>query len=509
MKKLLILLLLMLPLCVLAETEYVTTPEGLTLSFYDPPAPDWGGDTGELLIQGYCMDGDWEAAYTLNLLLAEAGDQEAMVRLGNHCLTGLGTVQDEAAATAWYQQALDAGNLSAHYELGMADLNGWGMDSDIGAAREHFSILADSDDWNLHVAQAAKALQILESWNSSSPLPEELIARPLPYRTALLADDAMCLGYFWRNGEGGMVDHIEAARWFEKAIELSGNKGVAAGWSHAALAEYYRDGTLGVFDISKALEHAYTQSDPWTFAGDIYFYGITAEDGTVILEPDVERGIEYYLQGAKNGKPDSLAFVADCYYTGEYLEQDYDKAIELYLDGMQLGSAHCAKVLEGLYAEGKLYAQEMLRSLAWTAGNGRPAPEADGFLLILAQDFIYGKTNADGEVLVEAKQYDFAFQVLRHLGQESRVNDVFVHNWLGWFYCGNCPEVQTVDYRFAHSHYAQSAQLGDGYGYAQLGVLYRDGKFVEADQDIARACFQRAIQLGYAQAQTYLGALSE
>lgn len=509
MRKLLILLLLMMPLFVLAETGYVTTPEGLTLSFYDPPAPDLGGDTGELLIQGYCMDSDWEAAYALNLLLAEAGDQAAMVRLGNHCLTGLGTVQDEAAATAWYQRALDAGNHSAHYELGMAALHGWGMESDVDAAREHFSILADSGDWNWHVTQAAKALEVLESWDLISPLPEELSARPLPYRTMLLADDAMCLGYFWRNGEGGLVDHIEAARWFEKAIELSGDKGVAADWSHAALAEYYRNGTLGFYDIEKALEHAQGQANFHSFAGDIYYHGITAPDGTVILTPEVDKAIDHYQQGAEWGDADALAFLADCYYSGAHFPQDVEKSIDLYLEGMQLGSTHCADAAEQLYAEGCLYTPERIKRLAWAAANGHPPASANDFLLTFAKDLIDGKTAADGTVLIEPQQYQYAFWVLRHLGHTSRVNDVFVHNWLGWFYCGNQPNIQTADYRYAHSHYAQSAQLGDGYAFAQLGILYRDGKFVEADMTTARSCFQQAIALGYAQAQNYLDALDE
>ena len=82
-----------------------------------------------------------------------------------------------------------------------------------------------------------------------------------------------------------------------------------------------------------------------------------------------------------------------------------DKAIDLYLTGMQLGSARCAQMVEGFYAEGRLYAPEMLRHLAWTAANGNPAPEADSFLLAFALDLIYGKTDADGAVLVKANQY--------------------------------------------------------------------------------------------------------
>ena len=508
MKKLFLLLLCcLLPVAALAEFSLasITTEDGLILTYFVTPQPDAGGDTAELLIQGYCMDERWEDAYALNLLLADAGDTEAMIRLGRHHAGGFGVPQDDSAALTWYQRAVEAGSPYAPYDLALAYLNGWGVAANRETAIALLTDLAADEELRPVNTWAQNALTALA--DPEAPLPQNLTTRPLPYRNELLADDAMQLGYFWRDGEGGIIDHQEAARWFEKAIALE-ERGLAAEWSHAALAEYYRDGTLGFYDIDKAIAHAQYLYDPWTFSGDIYFYGVTAEDGTVILAPDVEKGVEYYLQGAEYGKAESLDFVADFYYTGEYLPQDIDKAIELYLTGMQLGSAHCAQMVEGFYAEGRLYAPEMLRRLAWTAANGNPAPEADSFLLAFALDLIYGKTDADGAVLVEANQYQYAFWVLRHLGQYSYVEDVSVHNWLGWFYCGNAPEVCEADYRFAHSHYAQAADLGSGYACAQLGILYRDGKGVDVDAEKARSCFQHAIELGYTQAQQYLDAMT-
>lgn len=513
MKKLLVFLMLLLPLTAWADDftlEQVTTEDGLTLSYYATPQRSLGGDTAELLIQSFCMDGKYEDAYALNLLLAEHGDTEAMIRLGNHHLTGLGAIQDDAAAIQWYQHALDSGNDYARYNLALAYLNGWGVEHNPGAAAEHLTTLASNRDAYPLDSYAVSALKALEPTlaNAEAPLPEALTVRPLPYSDELLADSAMQLGYFWHDGAGGIVDHTEAARWFEKAIELSGDKGVAAAWSHAALAKYYRDGTLGMHDIDKALEHARGLHGYYSFAGDIYFFGITAEDGTIILAPDVNKAFEYYLQGADSDSR-AIEFVADCYYTGEHLLQDYDKAVDLYLTGMQLGSAHCAHVLEGLYTDGRLYAPEMLHRLAWTAANGSPAEEANDFLLTLAQDFTYGKTAEDGTVLVEAEQHEYAFWVLNHLARYVHAEDVFVYERLGWFYCGNVPDVRTADYRFAHFYYAKATMMGSGFAAAQLGLLYRDGLGVEADPVTARICFEQAVELGYEQAQTCLDALPE
>lgn len=283
---------------------------------------------------------------------------------------------------------------------------------------------------------------------------------------------------------------------------------MAAEWSHAALADYYRDGTLGVYDVEKAIYHAERGcTRPYSYVGDMYWNGIISADGTVILAPDAEKAIEYYLQGVEWNDTGAIAFVADAYYTGENLPADYDQAIDLYLTGMQLGNAHCAKVLEGLYAEGKLYAPEMLRRLAWTAGNGSPSREADTFLLTLAKDLVNGKTAEDGTVLVEAEQYKYAYWVLRHLANYGHLSNVWVNEQMGWFYSGNVPEVRQADYTWALRYYKAASDQGSASATRELGILYRDGLGTEVNPAAARYYFGIAAKAGDAQAQALLDAM--
>ena len=105
MKRLLILLLLMMFLVPAAHAEepilrHLTTPDGLTLTWYDGPSS--AISTSETFLHGYYIDEDWEAGYALNLLLAEAGDTNAMLRLGDHHLGGLGVPQSGEAALNWH-----------------------------------------------------------------------------------------------------------------------------------------------------------------------------------------------------------------------------------------------------------------------------------------------------------------------------------------------------------------------------------------------------------------------
>lgn len=56
--------------------------------------------------------------------LAEAGDAEAMVYLGEMLMRGLGGSRDELKARDYITRAYEAGNLRATFQLGLMTLNG-------------------------------------------------------------------------------------------------------------------------------------------------------------------------------------------------------------------------------------------------------------------------------------------------------------------------------------------------------------------------------------------------
>ena len=455
MKKLLTLLLAMLLLVPAAMADYpdkrsLTFPyEGsptgsLTLEWYDPPRD--AISSSETFVNGLYVEEKWEEAWRINLLLAEEGDTLSMLRLGDHCLNGLGTPQDEAVAMQWYERAQTHGNRYASHCIALMYLNGWGVEADAqyaaaytepGAYRPVFSnqdlaclyllgygnLEPDMEQAMYWFDRYADEIirrrpggvteseyqerygQLLESFRTWDSLPQSLFTRPHPIiwsNGIVQASDAMDMGTFWRNGEGGVVDHVEAARWFEMAIEMDGNSSFVSEWSHYALGEYYRNGTLGVFDMDKAIRH-YTYGVYYDEVAEMFLGGVTGPDGTVYLAPnavlaDAFAAIDEY----RDSTDTHFALVGDLFRTGIGPDGTLLVTPDPYLTAKMyyLGDddPHCAAQLTEMYKAGLITDPRLLYSIA----NNISWSECDvsELILLLADDLIHEritvwKPNAD------------------------------------------------------------------------------------------------------------------
>ena len=110
---------------------------------------------------------------------AEAGDAEAMLRLGNRYRTGEGVQQDFTEAVRCYRNAADAGQKDAMLYLGIGYYYGYGVDKDVAEALGWYRKAADAGNANAMVN----------------------------------------LGVCYYKGEGVAEDPAEAERWFRKAAE--------------------------------------------------------------------------------------------------------------------------------------------------------------------------------------------------------------------------------------------------------------------------------------------------
>ena len=436
MKKLLAMLLIMLLLlpAALAEVDMpheLTTPEGLTLTFY--PGPSGALSTSEIFVQGLYIEEKWEKAYDLNLLLAEAGDTNAMVRLGDQQLNGLGTPQDDAGAFAWYQRAAETGNGNAQFCLAQMYLNGWGVEADAAYAA---GLLAESgvtssklaclyllgfgnlvpdmekamywfdrsESGTLSIARSdsprAASSQAAyerhrEAFLAQTTLPEALFTRPSPMLWAdgvAHASDAMDMGIFWRNGEGGMVDPVEAARWFEMAIEMDSNRTFVSEWSHDALGDCYRDGSLGEIDMDKAIRH-YAYAAEYAALSQCFRDGATGMDGTVHLAPNAALADAFDALAQHREYAKTCAVIGDLFRTGQSPEgvavvtPDVYLAALFYLEGFD--APHCAAQLTDMYKAGLITDPMLLYAIA----NNICWSECDvsELILLLADDLIHGR----------------------------------------------------------------------------------------------------------------------
>ncbi len=444
MKKLLALLLAMMlvsPAALADAPHYLTTPDGLILTYYK--GPSGALSTSETFVQGLYIEEKWEEAYQLNLLLAEAGDTNAMVRLGSQHLNGLGAQEDAATAYSWYQRAAEQDNSDAQFCLALMHLNGWGIEADAayaaglleehGVASSKLACLYLLGYGNLH-PDMEKAIQwfdrsessILSIAQSDSPLaasyqatyerhreaflaqtslPEKLFTRPSPMLWAddlAHASDAMDMGTFWRDGAGGVIDHLEAARWFEMAIEMDGNSSFVSEWSHYALGEYYRNGTLGVFDMDKAIRH-YAYGGYYDKVAEMFLGGVTGPDRTVHLAADAVLADAFAaIDEYREGTDTHFALIGDLFRTGKGPDGTLLVTPDLYLaaETYYLGDddPHCAAQLTEMYKAGLITDPMLLYNIA----NNISWSECDvsELILLMADDLIHGritvwKPNAD------------------------------------------------------------------------------------------------------------------
>ena len=90
--------------------------------------------------------GDFDQAYLRYKKLAEAGNRQGMLNLGNMHAAGLAVAKDQAQALYWYQQAANAGDAIGMYEVGRAHELGLGTPLDATQAAAWYLRAAELDN---------------------------------------------------------------------------------------------------------------------------------------------------------------------------------------------------------------------------------------------------------------------------------------------------------------------------------------------------------------------------
>jgi len=540
---LLLCLLLVLPAA--AEetaTVTVTTPEGLSVTHVVNHPADTLYSDAELLVQHFCATGAYEQAFQLNAQLYALGDHAAAYRLGCQYLSGLGTAQDASTALAHWGVAKAAGNADAARALVLARLNGWGMPQDtVGAVAEMNGLnlceelallyLHGAYDIPAHETTALywfdqrygtvketspqRYEELLAAFLASAP--DTLTAYP-PVQMAnwdkpvMQAWAGLALGKFWQEGRGGVTDPHSAAYWYEFTSALTGFK--EASWAHASLGDMHLSGVLGEINVDKAIAHFLQDTYDVGYGpyrvGRLYWDGVTGPDGTVLLEQNLHAAMPYLIEAAEKNNELACKLLGDAYRTGGPVSVNLGAAAHYYALGLKdTSAADCYEPLLEMYQAGLLYDRTVMEEIAQGLKYWRGTDHQLGILL--SEHWLNGLTAEDGTVLV-AQDRRAAFLLMdnyrnehAHLHEEP---EVYFLNWLGWFYSGNAPEAVERDYATALSCYLESAQVGNGYAMAMVGVFYQNGRGMPVDHMTARAWYKRAIEAGYSGAQGYLDALN-
>ena len=116
------------------------------------------GRLGQLYSDGPALYRDYAQARERFQQAAQAGNASAMNHLGQLYLYGWGVPQDSAQARQWYQKAAEGGDSEAMYGLGWLYEHGWGGGKDFTLARRWYQKAAANGK-----AQAKQALSRLPS----------------------------------------------------------------------------------------------------------------------------------------------------------------------------------------------------------------------------------------------------------------------------------------------------------------------------------------------------------
>src|SRR5262245_13494128 len=159
--------------------------------------------------------------------LADAGDGQAMYRLGRIYAGGIGTPRDDAAAVRWLRRGADSGNRDAAAALGIALLEGRGVVKDPSGGVRLLRVAAGQDQIE---AMNRLGHLLLDGKIAAKDLPA---AARLFTKAAQLghAPSMVAIARMYAHGNGVAADHGKALMWFKLAADLGNAAGMAGlGW---------------------------------------------------------------------------------------------------------------------------------------------------------------------------------------------------------------------------------------------------------------------------------------
>ena len=242
----------------------------------------------EAALEVWRVEGDFLAALRR---LAEAGNADAMHRVGRMYASGQGAPRDEAEAVRWYRKGMDAGSVAAEVALASALLDGRGVGQDRAEA--------------LRLLRGAAARKDNEAmYRLGHALIDGTAGEKEPLEAARLFSDAaeaghagamVSIGRMLATGTGVQADPAKAVRWFNQAVDL-GNAGGMAG-----LAWLYEQGK-GV-------------------------------------EKDLAKSVALYKRAVDLGNPAAMTDFALLHVQGRGVPKSEPAAVELYRKAAELGSS--------------------------------------------------------------------------------------------------------------------------------------------------------------------------
>ena len=392
---------------------------------------------------------------------ADAGDAEAMSRLGDCYFHGRGVEVDSEQAVEWYQKAVDAGNPSGMTGLGDCYFYGRGVEADSAQAAE----------WYRRAAEAGNP------------------------------DGMAGLGRCYAGGYGVEQDDELAMEWYQKAADAGNAE------AEERLAEYSSQEAETQQNGAQALEE-YRQAaeagdvDAMYYLGESYFAG----EG---VERNYALAVEWYQRAADSGHVEAMSRLGNCYFGGTGVEQDYDQAVKWYRKAEEAGDAEAMYRLGECYFSGRGVKQDYEQAVEWY----QKAADAGSIaaMLRLGERYRVGR-GVEQDYTQAIEWYERALDE-GSADSDTAFNTDYVstklvecYYLLGEnYFTGDGVE---QDYAQALEWYQKAADAGNAEAMNRLGDCYFHGRGVEADYAQAMEWYQKAADAGNAEAEERLAEYS-
>lgn len=411
---------------------------------------------------------------------AQAGNSAAMNTLGVCYYYGRQVEQDFNTAAKWWAKAIDAGNVNAIGNLGVCYKNGHGVKKDSVMAQKLFIRGIKADDKTLFNDRKGKA-------DKGSVFDQVLMG--LCYQNGHGCDknEAKALDYFSKAANKGSLDACKIASRlyaknndYDKAYPLF-EKAAKAGDEHAAyevaVCKLNGKGTkknerAGAAELQKCAEKGNVKAQIET--GDLYNKGIG-------VTQDEEKALQWYRKASESMNPQAIWNVGLCNLKGIGTTADYHSALNWL-------SAASGYGFQNLFTKNLNSENE---KTGWR--------DLDFYNYLKCLNLIYGKD----------KNLDQAIKELNALEKKKQKTGVKTYKaLLGQAYLEKAKDDDAKSAKHiknAIKQFQAGIKLNDPMSMYCMAELIEKGKGVEKSDKEAAKLYEKAAELGYAEAYAKMG----
>lgn len=376
--------------------------------------------------------GDYTSAVEHFKIGSDAGEPEAVNKLGVCLFYGQGIEKDIPKAISLFEDAAENGCVKAQYNLGF---------------------IYEMDDFKDYEKAFNCYLKAAESGDPGAQ-----------FR----------LGMMYYEGKGTEKDLTASFKW----QSLSAAQGHPGAMNNLACA--YEDGKGTEKNVEEALKWFHKAYEAGNTLSAFHL-GVLYEEGKLV-EKDLRKAEEFYLVAANDGLPAAMNYLGNLYFfTGPLGHPDYDKAFYWISKAAEKGDVHSYPLLGYMYQYAKGTKRDYKKAFHYYslgAENGFPDAKSN---LGVCYDYGHG-------CMKDPKR---AFELYREAAEEGDEGAMF--NLAVDYEQGKGTE---RDLDLAIKYYTMAAEKGDADACINLGLMYQNGAGVPTDLELAKKWFLSAVEKG-------------